>query len=61
MEAVKNHKQDKAAGKKKKTNWMFSVNTSDESSTQDIYDYAYFIFESVSLTWELHFPKEGRW
>lgn len=38
---------------------MFSVHTSDQNSTQDIYDYACFIFESVSLTWELHFPEEG--
>ena len=38
---------------------MFFVNASDQNSTRDIYDYACFMFESVSLTWELYFPKEG--
>lgn len=38
---------------------MFSVNARDQNSTRDIYDYACFMFESVSLTWEFYFPKEG--
>lgn len=36
-----------------------TVNASDQNSTQDSYDYVCFMFESVSLTWELYFPKEG--
>lgn len=36
---------------------MFSVNAWDQNSTWDIY--ACFVCESVSLTWEFYFPKEG--
>lgn len=35
-----------------------TVNASDQNSTQDSYDYVCFMFESISLRWELYFPKE---